>query len=256
MRTAIALSMAAMAALTNMGTVDAANPYNYYSIQRQYQPRIQQRVQPINRQRINYKFGARMHLDTLVVRLHDQANEVCWEMYLNHQHEASFRATYAEMYKILQDLKHIHELSHEDAVHNHGPGNEDHIAHDLHDIDQLFHLIEEDIDNWGLANHWDRNPYHRHGSRLDIKMRRFEQTLHHLMRDYGVTSRVGVKQGFPPIPNQGAPAPLNNGSPGNALPTNTLPGNALPGDTFPGNGLPGTTIPGNNVPLSTQPLLP
>ncbi len=252
MRTAIALSMAAIAAFSNMGSADAAGPYdNYYGIQQRYQPRIRQRYQPIAQQRIVYKFGAKMHLDTLVVRLHDQANEVCWEMYLNHQHEASFRATYAEMYKILQDLKHIHELSHEDAVHNHGPGNEDHIAHDLHDVDQLFHHIEEDIASWGVLNHWDHNPYHRHGSRLDLKMKMFEQTLHHLMRDYGVTSRVGVKQGAPPLPNQGAPAPLNNG-----LPTNTLPGNALPGNTFPGNGVPRTTIPGNNVPLNSQPLLP
>jgi len=134
--------------------------------------------------RARYMFGARRHLDTLADRLRREANTVCWEMYYNYQREPGYRTTYREMYKILEDSIHIHNLAHDDVHHytHHGTDNEDHIAEDLHDIDQLFHHVEDDIRYWS-----SRNRYHRHD--LAYKMERLEITLHHLMEDYGVRSK-------------------------------------------------------------------
>ena len=131
--------------------------------------------------RIQYTFGARRHVDTLADRLWREANAICWEMHDNYQHERSFRETYREMYNLLQDARHIHDLAHDDA--HHGTDNEDHIAEDLHDMDQLFHHVEEDIRHWS-----SRNRYHSHD--LAYRMERLETTLHHLMKDYGVRSKL------------------------------------------------------------------
>ncbi len=125
-------------------------------------------------------FGARRHLDTLADRLRREANSICWERQDNYQHEHDFRATYREMYTVLEDSIHIHDLAH-DSAHR-GVDNEDHIAEDLHEMDRLFHHIEEDIEHWS-----SRNRYHHHD--LTHKMERFETTLHHLMEDYGVRSK-------------------------------------------------------------------
>jgi hypothetical protein len=141
--------------------------------------------------RSQYTFGARRHVDTLADRLRQEANAVCWEMYDNYQHERTFRETYREMYTLLQDAIHIHDLAHDDA--HRGTDNEDHIAEDLHDIDKLFHHIEDDIEHWS-----SRNRYHNHD--LAYRMERLEITLHHLMKDYGVQSkRPAPKPPGPPV---------------------------------------------------------
>ena len=149
--------------------------------------------------RSQYEFGARRHMDTLADRLQREANAVCWEMYYNYQHEPDYRTTYREMYKVLQDTIHIHDLAHDDA--HRGTGNEDHIAEDLHDIDKLFHHVEDDIRLWS-----SRNRYHHHD--LGHKMERLETTLHHLMKDYGVRSNRPAPKppGSPPNPT-GPPLP-------------------------------------------------
>ena len=83
-----------------------------------------------------YSFGARRHLDTLADRLRREANTICWEMYDNYQHAHEYHVTYREMYTVLEDSIHIHDLAH-DAAHR-GTDNEDHIAEDLHEMDRLF----------------------------------------------------------------------------------------------------------------------
>ncbi|MDA0284897.1 MAG: hypothetical protein O3B13_05230 [Planctomycetota bacterium] len=145
-----------------------------------------------NSDRTQYTFGARHHVDTLADRLRREANTVCWEMHDNYQHERGFRETYREMYSVLQDAIHIHDLAHDDV---HGrTNNEDHIAQDLHDMDKLFHHIEEDIEHWS-----SRNRYHSHD--LIYRMERLETTLHHLMKDYGVRSnQPAPKPSGPPTP--------------------------------------------------------
>ena len=150
--------------------------------------------------RTHYTFGARRHVDTLADRLRREANTICWEMHDNYQHERGYRETYREMYTVLEDCLHIHDLAHDDA--HRGTDNEDHIAEDLHDLDRLFHHVEDDIEHWS-----SRNRYHGHD--LAHKMERFEVTLHHLMNDYGVRSKRPAPKpagpGKPPVPTLAPP---------------------------------------------------
>ena len=150
-------------------------------------------------------FAARRHLDVLADRLFKDANEVCWEMYRHYDHNRGFRDTYREMYRVLKDAEHIHDLVHE-AAHN-GRHDEDHIASDLHEIDKLFHHIEDDIRNWSSSDRGHRDFGHDvHGSEyghgLTRKMRFVEQTLHHLMSDYGVKTKLAppAREATPPAP--------------------------------------------------------
>ena len=152
--------------------------------------------------RIGFNFGshgtfaARRHMDVLADRLRKDANEVCWEMYRHYGHNRGFRETYREMYRALKDVQHIHDLVHEGA--HHGRHDMDHIASDLHEIDRLFHHIEGDIRGWSYSyrGHYGHHDYGHavhgrdFGDELTRKMRYFEQTLHHLMADYGVRSQL------------------------------------------------------------------
>jgi hypothetical protein len=148
------------------------------------------------------RFGARSHLDALSIDLQSRANAICWEMYNNYQRNRGWRETYAEAYKLLQDSKHIRQLVH--AAEHHGARNElQHIAADLAEIDELFHHIEEDIARWRPAR-VDPHDHHFHAHPdLRTLVEDYEETLHHLMADYGVKSQL------PPAPggNNDAPPP-------------------------------------------------
>lgn len=172
-----------------------------------------------HRDRTRYSFAARRHMDVLANRLHDDANEICWEMYRHYQHNPGYRETYREMYRVMKDAEHVHDLVH-DGYHR-DRHDVDHIASDLYEIDKLFHHIEGDIRNWrsssrgyhGHDSHGDFDDYvHGRGYRdeLSRKMRYFEQTLHHLMADYGVKSKLGEKKSkqSPPAP-PGSPVPAD-----------------------------------------------
>ena len=141
-------------------------------------------------------FGSRRHLDRLADQLRKQANDITWEMYRSYQHNPEFVETYNEMYKLLGDAQHIHDLIH-DAAYRHGHHDVDHIADDLHEFDALFHHIEDDIEHWAPTYN-SRHFVHAHGN-LHSKMEHMEETLHHLMDDYGVRSNV-TTQTPPPAP--------------------------------------------------------
>ncbi|MEX0715477.1 MAG: hypothetical protein WD066_02775 [Planctomycetaceae bacterium] len=148
-----------------------------------------------------YQFGDRRHLDRLATQLEREANDLCWEMYRNYQRNPGWRDTYREAYQVLQDAKHIHELVHDQYR---GARNEDHIADDLHEMDKLFHHIEGDVARWqpDRAGRFHIDPHDPHGGHmhhhgdLPRKLKVFEDTLHHMMTDYGVRTRLGD----PPAP--------------------------------------------------------
>lgn len=103
---------------------------------------------------------------------------------------------------MLQDAKHIHDLVHAHAYRRFH--DVDHIAADLHEIDSLFHHIEDDIVGWqpSFVSYHHRRV---HGD-LFTRIEQMEETLHHLMEDYGVTSNINA--GAPPAPAAGiAPPP-------------------------------------------------
>ncbi|MEZ6064209.1 MAG: hypothetical protein R3B90_00540 [Planctomycetaceae bacterium] len=153
-----------------------------------------------------FTYGARSHLEALSNDLQNQANAIAWDMYENYRSSPGYRETYRETYKLLQDAKHIHQLVWEEQYH-HQHHEQDHIAADLAEIDQLFHHIEEDIANWRPARY---NPYHNAGL-LHQKIEQFEETLHHLMTDYGVNSQFGQGEAPPPGGGPGSPPPPAGG---------------------------------------------
>lgn len=152
----------------------------------------------------NEAFGARLHVDELAVQLTRQVTAALWEMHLHHRHSPGFAATYREMYSLLNDAKHVHELAHEE-VRRPRLGERDHIARDLLNMDELLHHVEDDIAGW--SSHSSR--HHGHGSSLHSQVSTIGQTLHHLLTDYGVTGRSGADSPPPPPANNVAPpAPL------------------------------------------------
>lgn len=156
--------------------------------------------------------GSARHRDDLSYLLYQQANAICWEMYTRYQHAPEFRETYREMYKILQDARHIHDLVHP-AAHARIPEPARHIAADLCEMDDLFHHVEDDIALWPTvySRHYHYHSYHRTGG-LRVKMAAFSETLHHLMEDYNVQCQ-GVQEA--PAPGAGAsPPPPTVPSPG------------------------------------------
>lgn len=177
----------------------------------------------------SYSFAARRHMDELANRLWQDANSICWEMHHNYRHNPGFRETYAEMYRVMKDAQHVHELVHDD--YHLGRHSDDHIARDLHEIDQLFHHIEDDIRGWTSSRrfghgHYDHHDYghyvhgHSYSDQLTRQMRRFESSLHHLMADYGVRSQLGeapagTSPTAPPAPADGA---SSYGAPSAGLP--------------------------------------
>jgi len=145
-----------------------------------------------------YTFAARRHLDVLAYRLWTDSVDVCWEMYRHYGHNPGFGETYREMYRLTKDAEHIHDLVHEG--YQFGRHDVDHIASDLNEIDALFHHIQDDVRAWSPSYHGRYSGHDDHfghyvhgrgfGDGLTRKMRYLEQTLHHLMADYGVRSQL------------------------------------------------------------------
>ncbi len=157
------------------------------------------RISPNRRLAYDYSqtvtFGGRTHLDALSADLKYRANAICWEMYRNYRTNPGFRPTYRAAFEMLQEAKHIYRLVYNDEYHLRSPRQKDHIAADLAQINALFHQIEQNIANWRADF---ENPYHP--GNLHNMVEDFEQTLHHVMQDYGVKSNVVPIQ-EPPIPS-------------------------------------------------------
>jgi len=160
-----------------------------------------------------YEFAVRRHLDELAHRMWQDANEVCWEMVRFYGHNPGYRETYRKMYRVMKDAQHIHDLVHEG--YHFGHHDVDHIARDLFEIDRLFHDVERCIRGWSPSFPGERGDYGAfvHGrpsaEGLLRRMHLVEQTLHHLMADYGVKSQLPGPQTeiAPPRPL----APAQNG---------------------------------------------
>jgi hypothetical protein len=161
----------------------------------------------------DYAYGSRSHLERMANQLWNAANAVCWEAHNNYRHEHGYHETYAEMYKMLKDSEHLKRLIH-DAEYHPTAGITDHIASDLHELDELMHHVQDDVRRWqrDLHHHYDRyHSDHNHSvdrvyGRGDIndKLYRLEHTVHHLMEDYGVKSRI---QAPAPVGGPGDPPP-------------------------------------------------
>ena len=86
--------------------------------------------------------AGREQLDELALEVQRKANELCWEMYLYHRHQADFRETYKAAREMWSLAGHIHELLHRD------PAPLGHVVKDMLELDQLVQLIENDVTQW------------------------------------------------------------------------------------------------------------
>ena len=151
-----------------------------YSDSSRYRDRTSRRDRERVARRVEtYVFGERGHIPSLAADLYEQANAVCWEMYRNYHHNHDYRVTYREMYQVRTAARHIQKLTRENYYRTRH--RDDHIEHDLYEIDDWLHHVQRYVRDW--------EPDHRFGN-LHVKMDRLEDTLHHLMKDYGIKSRI------------------------------------------------------------------
>ena len=162
----------------------------------------------------SYRFGAYSHVDQLANRVMRDANAVCWEMYRNYSYEPGYRQAYREAYEMLKTAEYIHELVH------HG-GRRSRVAHEIEELDKLFHDIEQGTRSWQRPRYRDY-----HGGGLDEKMEILEANLHHLMDDAGYKPNNTLaprpeaapnSQSAPPSENSYRNNDRNNGRPDDNL---------------------------------------
>lgn len=145
----------------------------------------------------SYRFGAYSHVDQLANRVMRDANAVCWEMYRNYRYEPGYRQAYREAYEMLKTAEYIHELVH------HG-GRRSRVAHEIEELDKLFHEIEQGTSQWQRPRYRDY-----HGGGLDEKLEILETNLHHLMDDAGYKPNNTLAPRPENVP-QSQPAPPSN----------------------------------------------
>ncbi|MEX0727334.1 MAG: hypothetical protein WD065_13755 [Planctomycetaceae bacterium] len=130
-----------------------------------------------------YRFGGRSHVDVLAKRLYREANDICWEMHRHYRDNRGFKSVYRDMYAIKETAKKLDFVVRGHAGQH--PRLDDRIAHELDELDRQFHDFQADVRNW--------RPDSRYTPRaaLHVEIAECEQTLHHLMDDYGVKTRHG-----------------------------------------------------------------
>jgi hypothetical protein len=135
---------------------------------------------------VQYRFGERSHSEQLAADLVTQANNICVLMHNSFQRNPGYRETYRDMYDVLEDAQNIRAAVRE-GVHRGKRRSDDRIAKALHHMDDHFHRTERQIRNWRSTS----GPY---GSNDSAALRRmlddFENTLHHMMEDYGEKTRL------------------------------------------------------------------
>ena len=143
-------------------------------------------------QRVAY--GKFSHVDTLAVRLERLANEFCLEIHYNYSNNRGFDETYREAYEMLRSAKYIHEEAHH--------GHHDEIAKEIRKLDDDFHHVEDEVENW--RSNRGRHHHHAHGSDMHELLEEMESVIHHLMNDAGIKSGRsdnGDRGGVAPRPN-------------------------------------------------------
>lgn len=124
-------------------------------------------------------YGSRRHLDTLSNDLYTRANAICWEMHRNYDNNSGYKRAYSKAYDILMSSKRIKEVANSDRRYI---KKDDTIERELFVCDRLFHDLESDVAGWTPDSR-------RRGGDLREDLRQYERSMHHMMRDYGISSK-------------------------------------------------------------------
>jgi len=172
-----------------------ASAQQYY-----YRPPVT--VRPVAPQPVQLRitFGGRTHAERLANDLVTQANNICLQMDREFKGNRNYRETYRAMYSVLVDAREIRDQVAR-GTHRKARRDDDEIATALHHMDREFHNIDAVLRTW--------RPDVGRQSRQDVAhlaslVDQFEETLHHMMDDYGVRTRRNVPQ---PQPLPGRPGP-------------------------------------------------
>ena len=128
-------------------------------------------------------FGKRAHIEALANTLDKQSAAICLEMHRYYQRNPNFKANYRGMYEIYEGAHRIAELANNGSYRRRQ--SDDKLARDLHHLDRVFDRIDAEVRTW--------RPSRRDNSRgreLAALMDECEDTLDHLMDDYGVRSNI------------------------------------------------------------------
>lgn len=159
------------------------------------------------RRYVSYEYGKRAHVERIANHLAGQANALCWNAHRNYGGNRDFRVTYKEMYNLITGATHITKLIKERYHSTHHES--DHIVRDLHAMDKLIDHLRSDVRYWvrneAAGDPTASAPRPGENESILVQLARLEDTLHHLMRDYGanpanrvITSRPRI--GIAPKP--------------------------------------------------------
>lgn len=165
---------------------------------------------PRTKQFLSYEFGKKMHTERIAYELTRNANALCWSAHRYYKDNPDWRITYREMYKLVTDAEHIQKLVKE-GYHSRRH-DKDHIIQDLLEMDRLVNHVRDDVRYWVR----DDSVGGTISRFLDdetvlVRLAKLEDTLHHLMRDYGVDfNRKKTVPATAPLPVGGLVAPRPN----------------------------------------------
>ena len=183
----------------------------YYSPPRYYPSTVPARPVPQPQVQLNITFGGRTHAERLANNLVTQANNICLQMDREFKGNRNYRETYRAMYTVLVDAKEIRDQVAR-GTHRKARRDDDEIATALHHMDREFHNIDAELRTWRAdVGRQSRQDVAQLASLVD----QFEETLHHMMDDYGVRTRRNVPQAQPrPQVQPGRPGPVQAPQPG------------------------------------------
>jgi hypothetical protein len=140
-------------------------------------------------------------VDQLAERLERLANQLCLDLHYNYSHNPGFAETYRAAYQILDTAKYIYDNKHQ--------GDREELARRLEEVNEVFHLAQDQIQNWSRT-------HHRQIGQADAqtKLELIEATLHQLMNDVGVERNHDAQAtASGPIDSETAPEPASNDVP-------------------------------------------
>ena len=123
------------------------------------------------------------HIDDLAFAVRNDAARIANEVRYHFRHSPHFEHLYSDAYEMYQLADHIHDIAHEH-------GDLEHIRADMTELDELFHHLEELVDeatvggiHGGHYSSWHRRSHGYHGARLKRLVARLSENLHHLQED-------------------------------------------------------------------------
>ena len=154
--------------------------------------------------------GGLTYLDTAASYLYWQTNDASWDMYHNCIGAPGYRATYREMYKLLQTVKVISAAVRDEEIGTVGPAFPIAITQDLLDAHAMLQGLKIDVDQWQAAANQPGNPG---PLSLSDKLDHMDRTLCGIMETVGIPLPHAAATLAPPTDPPAAEPPIQPETP-------------------------------------------